>query len=64
MFGPQAYAYDRANMKAGTWTAPWNSKSCKSGVPQFYVGTGEALYGNGDTWVAAFEAAAKMAVSA
>jgi len=50
MLGEWAYAHDRVGDR-------FSSQS----LPRYYVGTGSDLYGNGDTWQAAFEAAVKMA---
>jgi len=55
LFGRMAYAYDRGD---------GYTRAYKATIGRYYVGTGSTLYGNGDTWQAAFKDAVKMAVHA
>jgi hypothetical protein len=60
LYGPKAYAFDRLSLLPGLLDAkPLHTYIDEIG--RYYIGVGEALYGNGATWKEAFAAAAKMA---
>lgn len=54
LLGPGVYTFDRDAYK-------FSRENRTAAIRRFYVGSGAALYGNGDTWEQALDEAAKMA---